>query len=386
MTSSWAVPSFDLLPPRPTRRREESGRSGRAIDIVPSLAVLAFCEVLAELRVDAAPLLAEARLVGDAFGAPSFAAFGRLLARGAHAAACPHLGLLVGQRTTLAALGPVGALMRHSPTIGAALAALEAHHGRFNRGAVVGVTLEGDWAFVSYAPYQPDVPGAALHCERALAALANVLRAIDDPAWAPEEVLLPRAEPPDASAYGSFFRARVRFDQDLAALVLPAHGLARRIEGADPLELRLAEQRIRRLEAAMPIDVADDLRRHLRTAMVGRQLGLPRTRPNRSPTIAIHPRTLSRRLREEGTSFRRIAKETRLALGMQLLRDTNLSLVQISAALEFSEPAAFTHAFRRWTGTTPSAWRSGQGWADGFAAGSEPGCAQPRPFAHTFLI
>ncbi|WP_238179919.1 helix-turn-helix domain-containing protein, partial [Methylobacterium oxalidis] len=33
------------------------------------------------------------------------------------------------------------------------------------------------------------------------------------------------------------------------------------------------------------------------------------------------------------------------------------SLAQISAILHFSEPAAFTHAFRRWSGTTPSAWR-----------------------------
>ncbi|WP_431310832.1 hypothetical protein [Methylobacterium oxalidis] len=32
-------------------------------------------------------------------------------------------------------------------------------------------------------------------------------------------------------------------------------------------------------------------------------------------------------------------------------------MAQISAILHFSEPAAFTHAFRRWSGTTPSAWR-----------------------------
>ncbi|WP_147029534.1 helix-turn-helix domain-containing protein, partial [Methylobacterium oxalidis] len=37
--------------------------------------------------------------------------------------------------------------------------------------------------------------------------------------------------------------------------------------------------------------------------------------------------------------------------------DTSMNLGQISAALDFSEPAALTHAFRRWSGMTPSAWR-----------------------------
>jgi AraC-like DNA-binding protein len=73
--------------------------------------------------------------------------------------------------------------------------------------------------------------------------------------------------------------------------------------------------------------------------------------------IGIHRRTLSRWLQSEGTSFKRIADEVRFGAAMQLLRDTNMSLAEISAALRFSEPAAFTHAFRRWTGTTPSAWR-----------------------------
>jgi AraC-like DNA-binding protein len=41
----------------------------------------------------------------------------------------------------------------------------------------------------------------------------------------------------------------------------------------------------------------------------------------------------------------------------QLLADTSMSLTQISTALNFSEPAAFTHAFRRWSGMAPSIWR-----------------------------
>ena len=76
--------------------------------------------------------------------------------------------------------------------------------------------------------------------------------------------------------------------------------------------------------------------------------------------LALHQRTLCRRLRVEGTTFRSITNETRLGIARQLLADTAMSLAEISAVPEFSEPAAFTHAFRRWTGTTPSAWRKDQ--------------------------
>ena len=71
----------------------------------------------------------------------------------------------------------------------------------------------------------------------------------------------------------------------------------------------------------------------------------------------VNRRTLSRQLQAEGTSFKRLANEAQFRVAKQLLADTGMSIGQISAALDFSEPAAFTHAFRRWSSLTPSAWR-----------------------------
>src|SRR4051794_19983708 len=73
--------------------------------------------------------------------------------------------------------------------------------------------------------------------------------------------------------------------------------------------------------------------------------------------IGVNRRTISRWLKSEGTSFRLLLSEARLGAAKQLMAETDMSLAEISRALEYSEPAAFTHAFRRWTGTTPSAWR-----------------------------
>lgn len=312
---------------------------------------------LLELGADFDSLVAEAgldsRLLMRRISFVPFTTVGRLLAQAAIRTRCPHLGLLVGQRTTLASLGLLGSLLRNSETVGDALRALETHLCVRDRGGVIGLGVYAETVVLSYAPYEPEAEGAALHAERALAKATNVLRALCGADWAPLEVLLPRSAPPDTAPYRAFFRAPIRFDQEMAALVFPAALLVKQIVGAKPDVRRRVEARIRRLEAAQPSTLSDELREYLRTA-VTRQ----RCRAERVARLRlVHRRTLSRRLRAEGTTFRQLADEARFRVAKQLLADTCMSLTQISTALNFSEPAAFTHAFRRWAGMAPSAWR-----------------------------
>jgi AraC-like DNA-binding protein len=139
----------------------------------------------------------------------------------------------------------------------------------------------------------------------------------------------------------------------VGALVFSADLLEQPIAGADLNARRLVEGRIRRLEAEQAFNLTEELRRYLRIQMTRQRCRAERVARMRLVTR----RTLSRRLRDEGTTFRQLANEALYQVAKQLLADTCMSLTEISAALNFSEPAAFTHAFRRWSGTTPSAWR-----------------------------
>jgi AraC-like DNA-binding protein len=312
---------------------------------------------LIELGANPADLLAEAGLEPRLFDGGGtrmpYALLGRLIALGAERTNCPHLGLLIGQRATLASLGLLGLLMRHSHTIGDALRALEAHSGMRNWGAVVGLGIDSDVAVLSYAPFGPEAEGAALHSERALATTTSVLRVLCSSDEALLEVLLPRSAPRDTAPYGDFFRAPIRFDQEVAALVFPTQLLEQRIEGADPAVRRRTEERIRGLEAKQSSSLTDELRQFLR-AQVTRQ----RCKAERVARLRlVNLRTLRRRLRAEGTTFKQLAVEAQFQVAKQLLADTSMNMSQISAVLDFSEPAAFSHAFRRWSGMTPSGWR-----------------------------
>ena len=95
--------------------------------------------VLADLGANPDKVIAEAgldpSLFHDASNTIPFAALGRLVSLCVARTSCPVFGLLVGQKATLSALGPLGRLMQHSPTIGDALHNLVRHLHLQDRGA-----------------------------------------------------------------------------------------------------------------------------------------------------------------------------------------------------------------------------------------------------------
>lgn len=72
----------------------------------------------------------------------------------------------------------------------------------------------------------------------------------------------------------------------------------------------------------------------------------------------VSARTLRRKLQDENTSYSQLIDDLRRDLAIQSLRDTDMTVDDIGYALGFSEPSNFRQAFRRWTQSTPSAFRT----------------------------
>ncbi len=75
-------------------------------------------------------------------------------------------------------------------------------------------------------------------------------------------------------------------------------------------------------------------------------------------TLFVSERTLKRRLQEEGCSFQQLVDDVRLERAGDLLENTGLNLSQIADSLGYADAANFTRAFKRWTGVSPSHYRS----------------------------
>ena len=79
---------------------------------------------------------------------------------------------------------------------------------------------------------------------------------------------------------------------------------------------------------------------------------------NVAMTLALSLRTLARRLAEEGTTYGEVVDQLRKSLATQYLKDPGMSLGQIAWLLGYEGSTSFNHAFKRWTGRSPSADRN----------------------------
>ena len=93
--------------------------------------------------------------------------------------------------------------------------------------------------------------------------------------------------------------------------------------------------------------------------------------------LGLHPRTLRRRLREEGTSFEAIKDEVRYAAARELLMLGALGIADISFTLDYASVSSFVHAFRRWSGMSPGLWRQGESGPRATFKGTPIGVVRP---------
>jgi AraC-like DNA-binding protein len=155
--------------------------------------------------------------------------------------------------------------------------------------------------------------------------------------------------------YGLFFGAPVRFSQPASVLAFDAAFLklpARRDGKALAEFLRRAPANILvryRHDAGLAARVRAHLRALPPTAWPGMREIAARLR--------LSELTLRRRLKAEGLTYRDIKEEVRRSLALEWLGAGGRGVGEIAADLGFSEPSAFHRAFRKWTGTSPGAYR-----------------------------
>ncbi len=73
--------------------------------------------------------------------------------------------------------------------------------------------------------------------------------------------------------------------------------------------------------------------------------------------MALSPRMLQRRLKEEGTSYTELLDDCRHKLAVKLISHNKLALSEVTYILGFSDQSNFSRAFKRWTGTSPHQYR-----------------------------
>lgn len=205
-----------------------------------------------------------------------------------------------------------------------------------------------------------DAGSTALHPGRAEFALAAALKLARDCTGhdiKPLQVSFAHPAPPDVSEHRRFFRGPVQFAAGSTAMILSAVDAALPMLGADEALLAIVRRRLDKALADRSQHDAGPFSVRVRHLIV-EQLGATTITPaSVAKALAVSHRTLSRRLAGEGTSFRNVLNDVRREFASALLQDRSLSVGDIAFFLQYSEPAPFHRAFRRWTGQTPHSFR-----------------------------
>ncbi|MDX2240348.1 MAG: AraC family transcriptional regulator [Leptolyngbyaceae cyanobacterium bins.302] len=270
-----------------------------------------------------------------------------------------NIGLHIGERFNLAALGMVGYVLFNCQTFGQVLDKLSRYMSLFSQGVSLHVTpLQGevvcDWEIVSevknYLLEDPRQP-----IEVTMSALLTVAKTLTGQALRPLTVSFQYACPVDISEHQRIFGTSIRFSQPHNRMVLEAACLDWRVISANASLLAIFEQHAQSM-------LADLNQTDTCTYQVTREITqLLRGEVPAVETVAqrlmVSVRHLQRSLQAEGTSYQQILDSTRKDLAVRHLQQPHTSIHDVAFLLGFSEPSAFHRAFKRWTGQTPRDYR-----------------------------
>jgi AraC-like DNA-binding protein len=173
--------------------------------------------------------------------------------------------------------------------------------------------------------------------------------------FTPRRVTFQHATPADIGPLRRMFAAPLGFREAASGLVFRAELLAAPVRGADPGLGDLLERHATELLARLPArdDPVHRVKAHLARALPGEVPAIEAT----ARALGSSARTLQRALRAGGTTYQAVVDEVRRDLALGFLREPQRTVSEVAFLVGFTEVAAFTRAFRRWTGELPSAYR-----------------------------
>ena len=213
-----------------------------------------------------------------------------------------------------------------------------------NRSAFMAVKKSGDRRL-----------GLRLTNELAVAAATALCREVSRRPFAPTAVYFSHEGPPDLSSHEAYFQCPVCFGSGRDGLEI-ANGLL--FAGN-----RLGDQGVSEFfDAHLENELAGLVDESRMGQHVIRQLtqelseGVP-TVSALAGQLGMSSRTLQRRLADEGLAYQELVDQTRRELAERLLQRDEFSLAEVAFLTGYAEQSAFTRAFKRWHGLTPTGYR-----------------------------
>lgn len=267
----------------------------------------------------------------------------------------PDLALHAVEILPFGAYRVIDFLAASAPTVGAAITKVADYFPLINSAARLRCLVDdGEAAVILEAPSRPSIITAP-YAEYALAAVFLRTRIATNQQYPLVRAEFSHPRPADTREHHRVFECPVTFGESSCRLVMTRTVWNTPRTGGDPVLFSVLDTHAKMLLAQLPkpSDLVTRVRGAIETELRG---GSPRLE-SIARQLAMSPRTLQRRLADEGVLFNDLLDEMRLHAAKTYLAQRDVAGAEVAYLLGFAEQSSFNHAFKRWTGRTPTEYR-----------------------------
>ena len=265
-----------------------------------------------------------------------------------------HCGFLMGIKQDIHFLGIIGYLMEQSKDVLDALNALSQH---LSIHTPTPVTIEdyGQLTGINFINILP-LSRQSYSNEMAMAQAMVIMKTLCGNQFKPKSVHFNHARKSDSTMYERIFRSPVHFEQSKTELIFDSDLNNQPILRADPLLKEILTRQIEQIKTDEFMDIRSQVEPLIRRSLQSQRYQIDRVAKH----LSLHPRTLQRKLKDAGMNYSKIVEDIRKDVATERLKNSNITIMQLSDYLGYNDNTAFTRAFKKWFGETPVQWRKKQ--------------------------
>lgn len=303
-----------------------------------------------DLEAIAKPLQIDTGCFDDFEARVSFDKFCRLMEALAVISGDETFGLNFGMISKPSGTGPFGFGLSNAPTFREMLSFYAKYVRTIVDLDVFNVTIEKDRIAIEWT-HSPLITQREQFVDYSAATALRLFQFHAGRQFSLLEARFERREPRNKAPYYEIFPRNIRFGAEINELVLPGEVLECVNPSADRVMFEFMEQKCDAITKSL--DRKKDIITLLKEEFIQNMADNDRAITDVARRLGMSERTLQWRLTEAGTNFWETYENTRDELSARLLKDTDLSLEEISRQVGYSSQSAYTRAVKRWHGKSP---------------------------------
>jgi AraC-like DNA-binding protein len=268
---------------------------------------------------------------------------------------CPDFGLRLSAYHSLEMGGPVALAAYNAPTVGDSITLAIRYMPYFSpnmHSTLVPDEVRGRHRFVHELKID-HCPERRHQVEMAMRVAVQTINLLAQSSSAVKYVTMRHPAKMPMEIYRRHFPCPVRFGQKGNSAVFDSRVLKRPVAGRNPEIQRVAEIFLKNVVDNLPRDMAGKVE-----SLIEQQLTSPKCTINLiASQLAMHPRTLQRRLQEEGLRFDTLLDNVRKARAEDYLAQRDMHLITVTTLLGYTRQTSLNQSCLRWFGCSPLQFR-----------------------------